>query len=133
MTTDKWITDRPPTEDDVDIKDCIFVPEYRPGIQSKTQSVTLDQYFSIFKDGHPWRRTKRERKHKSNPKAQSQLCIPVVQLCSSCRFFDPLYGARQGICRRYAPKPTTGDKEHSSAFWPEVVDCSWCGEWEIKP
>jgi hypothetical protein len=120
MTSDAWITDRPPTEDDVDIKDCIFVPEYRPGIQQKAQSVTLDQYFSIFKEGYPWRATKRGRKHKRNPIKQNQLPITMPEVCSACRFY------RNGECRRRAPV------EGSGGSWPKATDNDWCGEWEAR-
>jgi len=133
MTNYAWITDRPPTEDDIDVKDCIFVPEYRAEIKSKAQSVTLEQYFAIFKEGHPWCRTKRPRKCGSCTANQNQLNLSAEPpFCANCRFYDPFSGSIQGICRRYAPKPTTGDTEHSSAFWPEVIDSSWCGEWEAK-
>ena len=120
MKNPQWITNRPPTEDDVDIKDCIFVPEYKPGIKRKTQSVTLDQYFSIFKDGHPWRRTKRGRKHKPNPVEQNQLLIAMPEMCGTCRFY------RYGECRRRAPVEGWGGS------WPQPMDNDWCGEWEAK-
>jgi hypothetical protein len=43
-TTYKWITDRSPTEYDVDIKDCIMIPEFRAGLAQEAVSVTLQEY-----------------------------------------------------------------------------------------
>jgi hypothetical protein len=127
MSTYVWIADRDPEEFDFDIYGHVHIQDL-PG------DGAVRVHESNYKPGTPWRHTQRKRRKRKveDTHPQHVLFTSADQWCSTCRFFDSPMAARQGICRRYAPKPTTGDKEHSSAFWPEVVCSSWCGEWEAK-
>ena len=118
MTTSKWITDRPPTEQDVDIRDCIFVREWRDGLLQEKQSVTLQHYLTTFKDGHPWCHTSRKRKR--SKEQNNQMTLIADQSCCNCRFY------RNGECRRRAPVEKWGGS------WPQPMSNDWCGEWEAR-
>jgi hypothetical protein len=113
--TYKWITDRSPTEYDVDIKDCIMIPEFRAGLAQEAVSVTLQEYLSNFKKGQRWCRSNRRRKlHTIQTDLNESL---TMEQCGNCRFY------RRGKCHRRAPSG-------GCAEWPLSLVSSWCGEWE---
>lgn len=54
--------------------------------------------------------------------------------CETCRFYHD-YGGKEGDCRRHAPRAFLRDREDQSAdavraYWPEVLETMWCGEWQ---
>jgi hypothetical protein len=117
-STYKWITDRSPTEYDVDIKDCIMIPEFRAGLVQEAVSLTLQDYLRNFKEGQRWCHSNRKRKLHS---IQTDLSESLtVEQCGSCRFY------RNGECRRCPPSPDWGGS------WPRTYDNDWCGEWEAR-
>ena len=130
--TYEWIIHRPPTERDVDERGCIFVPEYRPGIKSQAHSIKLDQYLSIFKEVHPWCKTRRKSKSQV---VQLDVNDCLTEQCGTCRFFMK-WSKPGGECRRNAPQAVAlhadiDDFEHI-AYWPGIDESDWCGEWEAR-
>jgi hypothetical protein len=57
-----WVTNRPPTENDVDYLDRILIQDFVQGTKQKNRSITLKAYFENLKEGHPWAVTKSRRK-----------------------------------------------------------------------
>jgi hypothetical protein len=61
----------------------------------------------------------------------------AVQDCSNCFYNEELFGLdnnkqvqRKFECRRHAPKATAAPVDPlCRAYWPEVTEQNWCGEW----
>lgn len=50
--------------------------------------------------------------------------------CKDCKWYNTDEITNEGMCRKYAPKPTSmGD---SMTLWPSVLEKDWCGEFETK-
>jgi hypothetical protein len=113
-----WVTNRPPTENDVDYLDRILIQDFVQGTKQKNRSITLKAYFENLKEGHPWAVTKSRRKLR--PFQLSMAEHVKTEQCGSCRFY------RNGECRRCAPSPDWGGS------WPQPMDNDWCGEWEAR-
>jgi hypothetical protein len=50
--------------------------------------------------------------------------------CCACLYFEPhefIDTTRKGECRRHAPSAIAGARQ---AWWPDVSEDDWCGEFE---
>lgn len=55
--------------------------------------------------------------------------------CANCKFFDDraTTGKNWGMCRRYAPKPSSQNREKSRFMdFPYVHVDEFCGEFEVN-
>jgi hypothetical protein len=126
----KWITDRSPTEYDIDIFECIAVPS-PPGRKSKSISIPIQ----LYKEGMPWHCTTKPRKNKLRKNnANNQHNLFQRGTCLTCSYYDNYF------CRRHAPVAEvlpknwkTSDGSEWIMQWPIVAEADWCGEWEAKP
>jgi hypothetical protein len=130
-STYKWITDRSPTEHDVDVKDCIMIPEFRAGLVQEAVSLTLQDYLRNFKEGHRWCHSNRKRKLHTIQTVQPP--TEFMKMCASCRYWQKR-AKPGGDCRRNSPQAELVrvdllDIERVSV-WPGTDDADWCGEWE---
>lgn len=120
----EWITDRPPTEYDIDVFDCIAIPS-PAGRKSKSMAVPIE----LYREGTPWHHTTKRRKNKlRKSKAAKQVTLFQRGSCSTCIYHD------NGICRRHAPIAEVLPREGEWVMaWPVVAETDWCGEWEARP
>jgi len=121
----EWITNRPPTEYDIDLFDCIAIPT-PAGRKSKSMSVSID----LYREGTPWHHTTKRRKNKfRKSKTVKQSSLFQRSPCVTCSYYD------NGVCRRRAPVaqvlPAQGGEWVLG--WPTVAETDWCGEWEAQP
>ena len=67
----------------------------------------------------------------------SPCLMRLMQDCSNCFYSEELFGVdgnkqvqRKFECRRHAPKATAAPVDPlNKAFWPEVAEHNWCGQW----
>lgn len=48
--------------------------------------------------------------------------------CPDCAYWLEEPGEDFGECRRYAPRPVTGDVTKTVPYWPTTTSDEWCGE-----
>lgn len=55
-----------------------------------------------------------------------------MKVCENCKYYSPYEdGDSIGECRRYPPRIfVIGQDRVKEGCWPDVVNCSWCGEFE---
>jgi len=56
-----------------------------------------------------------------------------TQRCETCRYFYEEKANEVSECRRYPPRPVADPEDSGllSAFWPDVEQDQWCGEWSL--
>ena len=54
----------------------------------------------------------------------------MLHHCRDCRFYVPMPGVLpEGECHRYPPAMLIFER-NIEAYWSEVEDSDWCGEWQ---
>ena len=59
--------------------------------------------------------------------------VKMSKKCLNCKFWKADDGEKEGLCRKYAPRPSVPKSFGGDLFpcqWPKTSAEDWCGEFE---